>query len=309
MQMQKLIENVNWQIPQEQIRYNEPMKNHTSFKVGGPADVYIKVQKESELIAVQKFAKQYQIPMAIIGNGSNILVADKGIRGIVVQIDIKKLQIEELENGKRLVTIGAGNKIAEVAHALAKQEISGFEELAGIPGTIGGAVKMNAGAYGKEVKDIIKQAKIINASGEKSMITKEEMQFRYRNSIFSTKKAIILEAEFILSLGEKEKISKKMQEYMNLRKEKQPIEYPSAGSTFKRGASFITAQLIDQAGLKGYQIGGAQISEKHAGFVVNKQNATAKDIRELIEYAKKVVYEKTGEIIELEVELMGEFEI
>ncbi len=304
--MRKLIESANWQIPQERIQYDEPMKKHTSFKVGGPADVYIKVQKESEIAAIQQFAKDHEIPLAVMGNGSNILVRDKGIRGIVVQIDIRKLEIEEQEDGRKKVIIGAGNKMAEVAHTLAKQGIGGFEELAGIPGTIGGAIKMNAGAYGKEIKDIIQQAKVLKHTGETEIIPKEDMQFCYRNSIFATNQAIILEAKFMLTVEKQENLQKKLQEYQRLRKEKQPMEYPSAGSTFKRGETFITAQLIDQVGLKGYQIGGAQISEKHAGFIINKQNATAKDIQELMDYTKKVVFEKTGKQIQLEVEIIGE---
>ncbi len=306
MQIQEYIENANLQIPQNRIQYEEPMKNHTSFKVGGPAEVYIKIQNEEELQSIQKFANEKKIPITILGNGSNVLVTDKGIRGIVLQINIKKEIVEDLQNGKKRVILGAGNKMAEVAHSLCKQSITGFEELAGIPGTVGGAVKMNAGAYGKEIKDIIKQVRVLDETGKIETWEKDKLQFEYRNSVFSSNKAIILEAEFILDTASQNEIKEKMDEYMQMRKQKQPMEYPSAGSTFKRGNTYITAKLIDEAGLKGYQIGGAQVSEKHAGFVINKDNATAKDIQELIEFIKKTVYEKCGEKIELEVEIIGE---
>ncbi len=306
MQIRELIENTNLQIPENRIHYEEPMKKHTSFKVGGPAEVYIKIQNEEEIVNIQNFAQKYKIPITVLGNGSNVLVTDKGIRGIVLQIDIKKQSIEELKNGQVRVIIGAGNKIAETAHNLCKQGISGVEELAGIPGTIGGAVKMNAGAHGKEIKDIIKQVKVMKSTGKIEIWQKEELQLSYRNSIFSNNKAIILEAEFNLKKADVENIKQKMDEYMKIRREKQPIEYPSAGSTFKRGDTYITAKLIDEAGLKGYQIGGAQISEKHAGFIINKNNATSKDIQDLIEYTQNTIYKKCGHKIQLEVEILGE---
>ncbi len=306
MQIQKLIENANLHIPKDRIKYEEPMKNHISFKVGGPADIYIKIQSEEELLEIKQFATKYQIPMFILGNGSNVLVTDKGIRGIVIQIDIKKQEVRNLENGQKNVILGAGNKISEVAYSLCKQGITGFEELAGIPGTIGGAIKMNAGAYGKEIKDILKCVKVITEDGKIEIWAKDKLNLSYRNSIFSTNKAIIIEAEFILNFGNTDDIKSKMNEYMNLRKEKQPIEYASAGSTFKRGNTYVTAKLIDEAGLKGYEIGGAQVSEKHAGFIVNKGDATSKDIQELIKFVQKTVYEKSGEKIQLEIEIIGE---
>ena len=305
MQIEQLIKTANLCIPTERIHYQEPMKNHTSFKVGGPADVYIRVQTEEELQELQEFATKNKIPTTIIGNGSNILVKDNGIDGIVIQIDIKKEEIENIPDSKKIVTLGAGNKIAEVTHNLCKNGISGFEELAGIPGTIGGAVKMNAGAYGKEIKDIIKEVKVLTNEGKVETWQKDDLKLSYRTSIFSENKAIILEAQFILQAGNEIEIKEKMNEYMKTRREKQPIEYPSAGSTFKRGENYITAKLIDEAGLKGYQIGGAQVSEKHAGFLVNKGNATASDLKALIEYVQKTVYEKCGEKINLEIEILG----
>lgn len=304
MQLKEIIKNANLHIPPEKIFYEEPMKKHTSFKVGGPAEVFIKVENEQEIQEIQALAKKEKIPTVLIGNGSNILVTDKGIRGLVVKIDIKKLEIQG--NTTKKVTVGAGNKLIELAYTLAKQDIAGLEELSGIPGTIGGAIRMNAGAHGKEMKDVIESVKVMDNKGDIKILHNEDLQFEYRNSIFSKTKDIILEATMILPTGKKEEIQQKIKEYADLRKAKQPLEYPSAGSTFKRGNNFITAKLIDEAGLKGYQIGGAAISEKHAGFIVNKGNATAKDIQELIEYTREKVYEKAGEKIELEVEVIGE---
>lgn len=306
MDIKQIIKQAKLTINPEKIKYDEQMKKYTSFKVGGPADVLIIVDTEKQLQEICNLAKSMNIPIYIIGNGSNILVTDNGIRGIVVKIEIKKTEVKKIDNEKIKVTVGAGNKIIETAYALLKQEITGFEELAGIPGTIGGAVKMNAGAYGKEMKDIVKKVKILNENGEKQILTNEQIQFEYRNSIFSKNNDVILEAELELKQGNKKEIQEKMDTYSKSRKEKQPIEYPSAGSTFKRGDTYITAKLIDEAGLKGYQIGGAQISEKHAGFIINKNNATAKDIIDLIKYTQEKVYEKFGKKIELEVKIIGD---
>lgn len=306
MDIKQIIKQAKLTINPEKIKYDEQMKKYTSFKVGGPVDVLIIVDTEKQLQEICNLAKNMNIPIYIIGNGSNILVTDNGIRGIVVKIEIKKTEFQIIDDKKVKVNVGAGNKIIETAYALLKQEITGFEELAGIPGTIGGAVKMNAGAYGKEMKDIVKKVKILNENGEKQILTNEQIQFEYRNSIFSKNNDVILEAELELKQGNKKEIQEKMDTYSKIRKEKQPIEYPSAGSTFKRGDTYITAKLIDEAGLKGYQIGGAQISEKHAGFIINKNNATAKDIIDLIKYTQEKVYEKFGEKIELEVKIIGD---
>lgn len=290
-------------IEQSQIKYDEPMKKHTTFKVGGNADIFITIKKEEELKEVCKFAKETKTPIIIIGNGSNILVTDKGIRGIVAKIDIKKTEIKEEKD--IIVTLGAGNKVAETAYKLQKEGITGFEELAGIPGTIGGAIRMNAGAYGKEMKDIVIDAKILNEEGKIETLKNEELKFEYRNSIISQKNIIVLETRLKLKKGESQEIKSKMDEYAKSRKEKQPIEYPSAGSTFKRGKDFITAKLIDEAGLKGFNVGDAQVSTKHSGFIINKGNAKAKDVLELINHLEKEIYEKYKKKIELEIEIIG----
>lgn len=311
------------------IYVNEPMKKYTSFKVGGNADLLIKVKDVKELMYAIKIADEYYLPVTIIGNGSNILVKDNGITGIVIKIEFDNMEIDK-QKDFAIVTVGAGVKLMKLAQLLLNEGISGFEFASGIPGTIGGAVKMNAGAYGTEMKDIVISTKCLELNKNSKPIRKnniddieitepgsnidenniielnnKEQEFRYRNSIFSDKRYIVLETKLKLPYGNKEDIKAKMEELNKSRKEKQP-DLPSAGSTFKRGDDFITAKLIDECGLKGYAIGGAQVSEKHAGFIVNTGDATAQDIIDLIDYVKKVVYEKTGKTIELEVEILGE---
>ncbi len=325
----KTCQELTKEIPSEQIYVNEPMSKHTTFKVGGNADIFIKVKNIDEFKYIIKIAKKDNIHITIIGNGSNILVKDNGIRGIVAKIEFEDINIEDNDD-RVLVSAGAGVKLAILANKLMKDGISGFEFASGIPGTVGGAIKMNAGAYGSEMKDIVVSTKCIDLKNY-NMITKksniddieieefiekkdepdvielnnEQQKFEYRNSIFSDKRYVILESTFLLERGNKEDIQEKMNEYMTQRKEKQP-NLPSAGSTFKRGEDFITAKLIDECGLKGYTIGGAQVSEKHAGFIVNTGNATAQNILELIQYVKDTVFNKTGKVIKLEVEVLGE---
>ena len=305
MEVKDVIEKSNLCIPKEQIKYDEPMKNYTSFKVGGKADVLIKVKNEEELKSILECAIKRNIPYYIIGNGSNLLVLDEGIEGIVIKNEITNIEIDKKEENEVYVKVGAGYKLGKLAYELANKDISGLEELAGIPGTIGGAVRMNAGAHGKEMKDIVKQITTIDKLGKKHILSNKEAKFEYRNSIFSKEDLII--TEVILKLGKKKssEIIEEIKKYAKIRKEKQPLEYPSAGSTFKRGDTYITAKLIDESGLKGYEIGGAKISEKHAGFVINTGNATSKDILDLIEYVKKEVFKKFGKEIKMEVEIIG----
>lgn len=265
----------------------------------------LRLGSKEEIKEVLKCIIKYQIPLYIIGNGSNLLVKDGGIRGLVLKIECKKLEIEKKEENA-IITVGSGVQLGFLAQKLCKEEISGFEFASGIPGTIGGAIYMNAGAHGGEMKDIILSTTYMDLDSNIHTIDNKEHEFDYRSSIFAKNKYIILETKLQLPYGKKEDIKAKMQEYASWRKEKQPLEYPSAGSTFKRGDGYITAKLIDDCNLKGYQIGGAQISEKHAGFIINKENATAKDIIELIHKTKEIVYEKTGKKIELEVKIIGE---
>ena len=290
---------------EEKIIFDEPMKKHTSFKIGGIADQFVKVTNEEELKEAIKYAKDKKLKITIIGNGSNLLVLDKGIRGLVIKIDIQKLEIERKEKYAK-ITVGSGYKTMALGIKLMNEDLSGFEELSGIPGTIGGAIFMNAGAYGKEIKDINISTKCMDYDGEIFELSNKEQEFEYRSSVFNKKDYIILETKLRLEYGKKEEIKKKMDEYLSSRKEKQPIEYPSAGSTFKRQEGIITAKLIDECGLKGFQIGGAKVSEKHAGFVINSDNATAKDVIDLIKYIKEKVNEKYGIKIKEEIRIVGE---
>jgi len=295
----------NLGIQQENILYNEPMKKHTTFKIGGPAQIFIKIDNIEDLKKVLLFANKNNQQVTIIGNGSNLLVLDKGIKGITLNIRIEKIDIEKKDEKVKII-VGAGEKIGKLAKICLQEQITGLEELSGIPGTIGGAIRMNAGAHGKEMKDIVKTVKCMDYQGNERTFTNEELEFNYRSSIFKKEKYIITQIELSLQKGQKEDIKEKMEEYALYRKEKQPIEYPSAGSTFKRGNDFITAKLIDEAGLKGYHIGDAEVSTKHGGFVINKGNATAKDVLELIEHVKNEVYNKFKKRIELEIEIIGE---
>ena len=293
------------EIPKDNILFDEPMSKHTTFKVGGPAECYIKIDNIQDLRNILKFTKQNHIPITILGNGSNVLVLDEGIKGIVLNIRFNKIEMMNLDK-KIFANVGAGVKISVFGHLLLKNAIMGFEELSGIPGTIGGAVRMNAGAHGKEFKDIVTTVTCMDYDGNIHQFENEDMHFEYRRSMLKDTPYIVLEVHMEFQKGEEKDIKEKMEEYATYRKEKQPIEYPSAGSTFKRGTDFITAKLIDEAGLKGYSIGGAEVSSKHAGFIINKGNATAKDILELIEYVKHEVEEKFNKKIELEIEIMGE---
>lgn len=294
-------------IPQENILEDEPMKKHTSFKIGGNAEFFVKVETLEQLQKILEFTQKNDIQLTVVGNGSNLLVKDSGIRGIVAKISIQGININiNTTDGKAEIIVKSGTPIGFLAQKLYQEEITGFEELSGIPGTIGGAVVMNAGAHGKEMKDIVTEITAIDYEGKIHKFSNKEAEFAYRKSMFSNEKYIIVEAKLELQKGKKEEIKEKMDTYQQYRKEKQPIEYPSAGSTFKRGEDFITAKLIDELGLKGFQVGGAQVSEKHAGFIINKENATADDVLKLTQIIKEKIYEKYGKKIELEVKIIGE---
>lgn len=319
MDILEVCKQLTKEIPENQIYIDEPMSKHTTFKVGGVADIFLKVKSVKELEHVIKVARKSNIAITIIGNGSNTLVKDKGVRGIVIGIAFDNIEIEKSEKNEAIVTVGAGVKLITLAQLLQKNSITGFEFASSIPGTIGGAVKMNAGAHGGEMKDIVistkcfdlkkapKNNEIAKSEGNDAIVELDNktQKFSYRDSVFSTKRYIIIETKLKLFYGDAEEVKNKMDLLMNDRREKQP-NLPSAGSTFKRGEDYITAKLIDECGLKGYTIGGAQVSEKHAGFVVNTGNATAQDILDLTEHIKKVVYKKTGKSISLEIEVIGE---
>lgn len=324
MSIKEMIEKSNLKIDKEKILYNEPMKKYTTFKVGGPAECLIKISSKKDLKEILKFANENNIQITVLGNGSNVLVQDKGIKGITLIIKIEKIEIENQaenlnnnkgknkeensgnNNTKVKIKLGAGEKIAKVGIKFSKEGLTGFEEISGIPGTIGGAVRMNAGAHGREMKDVIKTVKCLDYYGNEKTFTNEEMNFGYRTSILKTEKYIATEVEIELDKGNSEEIKEKMDMYKEKRKNSQPLEYPSAGSTFKRGEDFITAKLIDEAGLKGTKVGDAEVSRKHGGFIINKGNATASDILELVQIIKNKIYEKYQKKIELEVEVLGE---
>lgn len=306
MENKKILEELEKIVTKDNIKQNEPMKNHTTFKIGGPADFFVKITTVDELKSIIKFSNDENIPITIVGNGSNLLVTDKGIRGLVLKLELKEIKIQQINEEKIETIVDSGVPMGLLAQKLLKEETTGFEELAGIPGTIGGAVLMNAGAYGKEMKDIVTEVLTVDYKGNIKNFSNEKSEFTYRHSKFSNEEYIILQTKLSLKKGNKDEIKQKMDELLKSRKEKQPIEYPNAGSTFKRGENFITAKLIDDAGLKGYSVGGAKISEKHAGFIINTGNATAQDVLELVEYVKEKVSEKFEKMIELEIKIVGE---
>lgn len=324
---QKEIEKVlKEKLPSANIKLNEPMKLHTSFKIGGPADFFITANNIQEIREVVNIAKENNLPLKVVGNGTNLLVKDNGFRGIILKTNLQEIKITKTKNKDEIntkykinemessinckeeyiVNVQSGMALGKLSQILLKNEIGGFEFASGIPGTIGGAIKMNAGAYGGEFKDIIQDVIYLNEQNDIVVIQNTQCDFSYRHSLFSNKDYIILGCNLKLYKDTKENIKNKLDENLQSRREKQPIEYPSAGSTFKRGEDFITAKLIDECGLKGYTIGGAQVSEKHAGFIINKNNATAEDVISLIKHVTEIVYEKTGKKINLEIEIIGE---
>ncbi len=288
-------------IDKDRVLINEPMSKHTSFRIGGPADLFIKVNDVDELNCVLKVAKKNNIAVTCIGNGSNTLVKDKGIRGITIKLNFTDINV----NGD-IIEVGSGVAIPVLAKVAYDNSLTGLEFASGIPGTVGGAIAMNAGAYDGEFGNIVVSTKYMDENLEVHTITKEEQEFSYRHSFFSTGKNIIISTIIKLEKGNKEEIKEKMQDDASRRKEKQPLNFPSAGSVFKRKSEYIPAQIIDKCGLKGYNINDAYVSKLHAGFIVNKGNATADDVLKLIEHIKKVVKEKYKVDLELEIKVIGE---
>lgn len=275
---------------------NEKMNKHTSFKVGGIADFFVIANDVKELIYILKLAKELKIKTYILGNGTNIVVKDEGFRGIIIKLNFKNLKIEDDK-----IIAGAGVSVALLSEYAYRSQIKGYEFISGIPGTVGGAVKMNAGAYGSEIKDVLISTTYLDEKYNIKEIKNNEHDFSYRKSIFENKKWIILESTFKVEKGNKEEIKQKRQEIATVRQEKQPLDMPNAGSIFKRGDDFLPAKLIDEAGLKGYTIGGAQISKKHAGFIVNTGNASAQNIIDLIKHIQTTIKDKFDKDLELEV--------
>ena len=299
---QEFIKELSSQLPDLEIKKDELMSGHTTFRVGGPADIFVSPNKE-ELDMVLKIAKAHKIPITIIGNGSNLLVTDKGIRGLVVEIG---KAMETINITDTTITVGAGTLMSKTANAAADASLGGMEFAAGIPGSIGGAVVMNAGAYGGEIKDIIVSAEVITPEGNKLTLKAEELDLSYRHSCIIDKGYIVTAATFKLKKKPQEEIRELMAELRDKRVDKQPLEFPSAGSTFKRPEGYFAGKLIQDAGLRGYTVGGAQVSEKHCGFVINKGGATASDIMQLIKDVQAKVMEDAGVYLETEVKLLGE---
>lgn len=286
-----------------QCQAEESMAAHTTFRVGGPAEYYVR-PSVGQVRPVIALCQEYGIPWSVIGNGSNLLVGDQGIRGLVMELGKMASQIS-LEGG--CIRAEAGALLSQAAKYAASHSLSGMEFAAGIPGSVGGAVVMNAGAYGGEISQILKKAMVLAEDGQEKELSAEELGLGYRKSCIPGEHYIVLWAEFRLSPGNRSEIEGKMAQLREQRTAKQPLEYPSAGSTFKRPEGYFAGKLIQDAGLRGCQIGGAQISEKHCGFLINKDHATALEIRQLIRHVQKEVEKKSGVRLEPEVKLMGEF--
>ena len=291
-------------LPEENIVRNEPLAKHTTFKIGGPAEYFVTPENEDQLKLVIKVCKESNIPYYIIGKGSNLLVGDKGYKGVIIQI-YKNFDLIKID--KNIVTAGAGVMLSRLATQAAEHNLAGLQGECGIPGTLGGAVTMNAGAYGYEIKDYIISATVLNQEGEIFTLNKEELQLAYRTSIIQKNSYIVIEAVFELPYGNKEDILAEIAEFNRKRVEKQPLEYPSAGSTFKRPVGYFAGKLIMDSGLAGYRVGDIMISMKHCGFVVNVGNGTASEVRQLIEDVQHIVYEKHQVMLEPEVRIIGEF--
>lgn len=285
------------------IAYMEPLKNYTSFKIGGPADVLVRPKNIEQLQCIIHYVIDKKLPYFLLGNGSNLLVNDQGFRGVIIQL---YKQMADVTVEGNTVTAGCGVLLSTLAKHIAGAELEGFEFASGIPGTLGGAIYMNAGAYGGEMKAFVTQVKAMDQQGNIKEYTNEECGFGYRKSIFQTNGECILEATFHFEKGNAEEIAAKLKDFTARRKEKQPLEKPSAGSTFKRPEGYFAGKLIMDAGLRGYSIGGAQVSEKHCGFVINKGNATAQDVIDLIHYVRKKVYELFEVEMMPEVKILGE---
>lgn len=281
----------------------EPMKKHTTFRVGGPADVLVQPD-ETALAAVLGLCRQYHVPYSFIGNGSNLLVGDKGIRGVVIEMTEPMGNIEV--HGTQ-ITAQAGAMLSKIANTAASNGLGGMEFAAGIPGSVGGAVVMNAGAYGGEMKDIIERVYVLDENGAQLELDRDALNLGYRHSCIPEKKYIVTKVVLELVPRNEAEIRSEMKELNEKRAEKQPLQYPSAGSTFKRPEGYFAGKLIMDAGLRGYQVGGAQVSEKHCGFVINKGDATAADICQLMRDVSDKVQAQFGVVLEPEVKMIGEF--
>lgn len=283
---------------------DEPMRRHTTFRIGGPADYLIRPETEEVLRKILALCAEEKLPYFILGNGSNLLVSDQGYRGVIIQI-YKNFQQCVTEGN--VIRAGAGILLSRLSAAAGEAGLTGLEFASGIPGTLGGAVFMNAGAYGGEMKDILSWADVLDEERKRRRLSAEELELGYRTSRVKKEGWIVTGAELKLKFGDPEKIREKIEELKAARTSKQPLEYPSAGSTFKRPEGYFAGKLIMDAGLRGFRVGGAQVSEKHCGFVINTGNATAADVRELMRQIQEKVWEKYQVRLEPEVRFLGDF--
>ncbi len=300
---QIFIRELNRAMPGLKLLANEPMAKHTTFKIGGPADYLVLPESAEQVAIIVQACNDFGMPMTILGNGSNVLVLDKGIRGMVIKMGS---EMNWIRSQGTKITAGAGAILNSVARHAAAQQLTGLEFAVGIPGSIGGAVFMNAGAYDGEMSNVVNSVTTIFADGSIKRFYREEMNFSYRHSIFQENHSIICDVELQLQPGDRNAIETKINDYTIRRKTKQPLEMPSAGSTFKRPPGFFAGTLIEQAGLKGLRIGGAQVSEKHAGFIINTGGATARDVLELIQQVIARVSQSFGVTLQPEVRIIGE---
>jgi len=291
-------------VPAENILYNEPLSRHTTFRVGGEADCLIKIENAGQLSDVLHYLSVVEIPFFIMGNGSNLLVGDKGFKGVILQVSDKMNAIRVAGNR---IYAQAGAFLSQVAKTAQAHGLTGLEFAAGIPGTVGGGVVMNAGAYDGEMKMVVEEVTVLNKEGNELHLDNETMEFGYRTSAIKQQPFVVTECCFALQPGDKDAIGEKMADFQQRRKEKQPLEYPSAGSTFKRPEGYFAGKLIMDAGLRGASVGGAQVSEKHCGFVINTGDATAADVRNLIAYIQDEVERQFSIRLETEVIFLGEF--
>jgi len=297
-----VVEALKGFVPEENISLQEEMAGHTTFRIGGPADCFLQLESEEQLRKVQRYLNLVGEPCFILGNGSNLLVSDRGYRGIILQIGQKMNRIQV--NGCTIVA-QAGALLSQAANAAYEHGLTGLEFAAGIPGTVGGGVVMNAGAYGGEMSQVVTMVRVIDKNGEVMELDNSTMEFGYRHSVIKKHPFTVTEVTFRLAAGNKEEIGAKMKELALKRKEKQPLEYPSAGSTFKRPEGYFAGKLIMDAGMRGFQIGGARVSDKHCGFVINTGKATAEDVREVIEEVQARVKELFHVDLEPEVIFLG----
>lgn len=289
---------------EQNVLTDEPMSNHTTFRIGGAADYFLLPAEGTQIKGIFEICREEGIPCFILGNGSNLLVSDKGYRGAVIQI---YRNMNKIETEGTVIRAQAGALLSAIAAEAKNNSLTGFEFAGGIPGTLGGAVTMNAGAYGGEMKDVLKSVTVADGEGNIIKLSVEELNLGYRTSIVKTAGYFVLEAEISLKEGNPEEIKELMRDLTERRTSKQPLEFPSAGSTFKRPEGYFAGKLIMDSGLRGYRVGGAQVSEKHCGFVINAGGATAEDVRTLIQDVQNTVYEKFGVMLEPEVRFLGDF--